>query len=189
MLLNELFERVIDPKDAILNAALAALHRRISSKGDLQDIEGYAFDVARSFKTGKNPRELAKLYRERYTTNEGYKLQLERDDEMLVLNIIDTDTGKRTEVRGKPGYETGGYDPKDRLHILLDKIGKASNISDLMNGETVSINPKHPDGPAAKKHTDQAYNEAWSEKYKRSIDCSNPKGFSQRAHCAGRKKK
>ena len=29
----------------------------------------------------------------------------------------------------------------------------------------------------------------WSEKYKRSIDCDNPKGFSQRAHCQGRKKK
>lgn len=31
--------------------------------------------------------------------------------------------------------------------------------------------------------------EKWSEKYKRSIDCKNPKGFSQRAHCAGRKKR
>lgn len=30
--------------------------------------------------------------------------------------------------------------------------------------------------------------EKWSAKYKRSIDCSHPKGFSQRAHCAGRKK-
>lgn len=30
--------------------------------------------------------------------------------------------------------------------------------------------------------------EAWSEKYKRSINCSNPKGFSQRAHCQGKKK-
>ena len=28
----------------------------------------------------------------------------------------------------------------------------------------------------------------WSKKYKRSIDCNNPKGFSQKAHCAGRKK-
>ena len=28
----------------------------------------------------------------------------------------------------------------------------------------------------------------WSQKYKRSIDCNNPKGFSQKAHCAGRKK-
>ena len=30
--------------------------------------------------------------------------------------------------------------------------------------------------------------EKWSQKYKRSINCNNPKGFSQRAHCAGRKK-
>ena len=30
--------------------------------------------------------------------------------------------------------------------------------------------------------------EAWSARYKRSIDCDNPKGFSQRAHCQGRKK-
>jgi len=30
--------------------------------------------------------------------------------------------------------------------------------------------------------------EKWSQRYKRSINCSNPKGFSQRAHCAGRKK-
>jgi hypothetical protein len=31
--------------------------------------------------------------------------------------------------------------------------------------------------------------EKWSEKYKKSIDCKNPKGFSQKAHCQGRKKK
>lgn len=31
--------------------------------------------------------------------------------------------------------------------------------------------------------------EAWSTKYKRSINCDHPKGFSQRAHCAGRKRR
>jgi hypothetical protein len=30
--------------------------------------------------------------------------------------------------------------------------------------------------------------EKWSAKYKRSINCSHPRGFSQRAHCAGKKK-
>ena len=30
--------------------------------------------------------------------------------------------------------------------------------------------------------------EKWSKKYKSSIDCSHPKGFSQKAHCQGRKK-
>ncbi len=36
-----------------------------------------------------------------------------------------------------------------------------------------------------KKITKQK-NEKWSDKYKKSIDCSNPKGFSQRAHCQGK---
>jgi len=31
--------------------------------------------------------------------------------------------------------------------------------------------------------------EKWTKKYKKSIDCSNPKGFSQKAHCAARKKR
>jgi len=31
--------------------------------------------------------------------------------------------------------------------------------------------------------------EEWSDKYKKSIDCNNPKGFSQKAHCQGRKKR
>jgi hypothetical protein len=30
--------------------------------------------------------------------------------------------------------------------------------------------------------------ESWSAKYKSSINCSNPKGFSQKAHCAGKAK-
>jgi hypothetical protein len=36
---------------------------------------------------------------------------------------------------------------------------------------------------------DEKLDEKWSDKYKRSIDCSHPKGFSQRAHCQGKKKK
>ena len=30
---------------------------------------------------------------------------------------------------------------------------------------------------------------SWSDKYKRSINCDNPSGFSQKAHCAARKKR
>ena len=91
---------------------------------------------------------------------EGYKLQLERDADMYVLHITDTKSGKRTEVRGKGGYESGNYDANDKLHQLLDKIGKAANISELINGEPVGINPNHPDGERAKKDTDVAFNEA-----------------------------
>jgi hypothetical protein len=31
--------------------------------------------------------------------------------------------------------------------------------------------------------------EKWTKKYKKSINCSNPRGFSQRAHCAARRKR
>ena len=90
---------------------------------------------------------------------EGYKLQLERGSDMDVLHITDTKTGRRTEVRGKPDYERN-YDANDPLHQLLDRIGKAANISELINGEPVGINPNHPDGERAKKDTNKAFYES-----------------------------
>jgi hypothetical protein len=97
------------------------------------------------------------------TDSNSYLLQLERDTRagMLILHILDKNTGKRTEVRGKMGYETNGYDPNDKLHQLLDKVGKSASVSDLMNGDVVSINPRHPDGTSAKAAADRAYNEAF----------------------------
>lgn len=91
--------------------------------------------------------------------SEAYKMQLERADDMYILHILDTKTNQRTEVRGSKGYESGGYDSDDRLHKLLDVIGKSANISELMNGEVVTINPKHPDAEKAKAATDTAFNE------------------------------
>ena len=80
---------------------------------------------------------------------EGIRLKLERDKNMDVLHIQDTKEKHRVEVRGKKGYETNGYDPMDKLNQVLDRVGKAANISELMNGEVVSINPNHPQGTRA----------------------------------------
>ena len=80
---------------------------------------------------------------------EGIKLRLERDKHIDVLHIQDTKEKHRVEVRGKKGYESGNYDPKDKLHQVLDRVGKAANISELMNGEVVDINPNHPQGARA----------------------------------------
>ena len=41
----------------------------------------------------------------------------------------------------------------------------------------------------SKTNEETDLDEKWSEKYKKSIDCKHPKGFSQKAHCQGRKKK
>lgn len=35
--------------------------------------------------------------------------------------------------------------------------------------------------------TEEELKEKWTKKYKKSINCADPKGFSQRAHCAGRR--
>jgi hypothetical protein len=65
--------RMVDPREAILRKALAYLDAMIKSKGDLQTIGGYAFDIARSFDlTGiATARELAQLYNDWNSTNEG----------------------------------------------------------------------------------------------------------------------
>ena len=39
-----------------------------------------------------------------------------------------------------------------------------------------------------RKIKNESVTEDWSQKYKDSIDCNNPKGFSQRAHCQGKAK-
>ena len=106
---------------------------------------------------------LEENFKHNENVEEGYKLQLERDTDMMVLHIKDTVTGKRTEVRGKSGYESGNYDANDKLHRLLDKLGKSVDISQLMNGESVGINPKHPQGASAKKHADIAFNENFAD--------------------------
>jgi len=46
---------------------------------------------------------------------------------------------------------------------------------------------------ASKRKTEEMkegeFTEKWSEKYKKSINCNNPKGFSQKAHCDSKDKK
>lgn len=42
--------------------------------------------------------------------------------------------------------------------------------------------------PPVSTFEEQGVAEEWSQKYKSSINCSHPKGFSQKAHCASKKK-
>ena len=75
-------------------------------------------------------------------------------------------------------------------NILIDDYGVNIQKWEAKGG----VGFKHKDhkfertASAIKQHIDEPVEEKWSAKYKRSINCSNPKGFSQKAHCAGRKK-
>jgi hypothetical protein len=61
-----------------------------------------------------------------------------------------------------------------------------NDLKEYLNGQSgpVAIPPR---SPLFMPYV--SMQEAWSEKYKKSINCANPKGFSQRAHCAARRKR
>lgn len=90
------------------------------------------------------------------------------------------------EAEGHSKYYPGGKTPgltSDVLNTILTNIAK-KGLED--NEES----PKNKFRTPKKKETKEQdeVTEKWSEKYKKSIDCSNPKGFSQKAHCNGKKK-
>jgi hypothetical protein len=92
-----------------------------------------------------------------------------------------------TEDEGYSKYYPGGKTPgltSDVLNTILTNMGK-KGMDDKREI------PKNEFKKFKKKETKEQdeVTEKWSEKYKKSIDCSNPKGFSQKAHCDGRKKK
>jgi hypothetical protein len=80
------------------------------------------------------------------------------------------------------GYKIDAYSFPNYDNRGCEEFEEAFNsyLQNYPESNAVFVNPKH-------KKTN--LDEKWSEKYKKSIDCSNPKGFSQRAHCRGRKKK
>ena len=78
---------------------------------------------------------------------------------------------KKAQNLGKKGRKYAAA-KKRREDPNPDRHGKAKNVATKKkSNEDIS-------------HLD----EKWSAKYKSSINCSHPKGFSQKAHCAGKKK-
>ena len=61
-----------------------------------------------------------------------------------------------------------------------------TNAQNFVGGMTAGYQ-RRENQPVAEQDLDYI-EEKWSAKYKSSINCANPKGFSQKAHCAGRKK-
>lgn len=77
------------------------------------------------------------------------KLERDKRNGIYVLHMVDSKDKHRVELRGEKGYETGNYNEHDRLHQVLDGLGKAVDLGALFAGETVSVNPHHPDGEQA----------------------------------------
>lgn len=99
------------------------------------------------------------LYKLRHFAQQHYS-QFSDDPEMAMMKWLQ---------RGLQHSEENDIEHSQRLAQLSREIQKIKNqLRQQQNADYVD--------------------EAWSEKYKRSINCDRPRGFSQRAHCAGRNK-
>ena len=78
----------------------------------------------------------------------------------------------------------GSIDERAVKFILADHLN--SKVIHPKTGEIITVADHH--GLKSQIRESKLF-EKWTKKYKKSIDCSNPKGFSQKAHCQGRKKK
>lgn len=85
-------------------------------------------------------------------------------------------------VYGTPIVDAGTKEPGVR-----EQREKISRLLEQVMVLERRVEQQHQ--PLQEELVEDYIEERWSQKYKRSINCARPRGFSQRAHCAGRKKK
>jgi hypothetical protein len=145
----------------------------------------------------------------------GHETSSEAAQQILQQGFKKSRTGIFFNVDGQ-NYSGGGYGgtvvmakvsgPIDDILNLEDDNDLPDDLDDFADGEEIAnyarsegywawtdgvqfavLDPRHIQ--VVKPGVAEAQlDEKWSTKYKDSINCANPKGFSQRAHCAGKKK-
>lgn len=113
-----------------------------------------------------------------------------------MLPIMGEENGETTEMTG--AASAGGFsaplftEPKKMDSMFKDeqpkKKVKGGFVYEEETGPNGSGEFEYEVGGHKQDTFKKQVEEKWSEKYKDSIDCKNPKGFSQKAHCQGRKK-
>lgn len=106
-------------------------------------------------------------------TNEDTSQDLSSDNVRRIQQLLNKKFNANLDVDGIMGPLTA-----QSIKKFLPKSSKKA-----------APNPNRTTAVQGNKVKEENLNEKWSQKYKRSINCNHPKGFSQRAHCQGRKKK
>ena len=102
---------------------------------------------------------------------------------------VDVQNRHPNDVLRTLAHELTHYAQGEQDRLDADSWKTGSTIEDEANAEAgVIMREFNKNFPQYMELKPIILPEAWSQKYKRSINCNNPKGFSQRAHCQGRKK-
>lgn len=123
-------------------------------------------------KTQKNPK-LADTVVKMLDTAIGGELE-----ETRIINPENIDIFYRPDPQSRGKRVVAKNVPTSALDALLAKLSDKFGVRDTDFEWTATDT----------RVSEDYVEEKWSQKYKKSINCANPKGFSQRAHCAGRKK-
>ena len=99
-------------------------------------------------------------------------------EETRIINPKQIDIFYRPDPQSRGRRVVAKNVPTSALDALLIKLSEKFGVRDTDFEWTAA------DTPVSEDYVE----EKWSQKYKSSINCANPRGFSQRAHCAGRKK-
>lgn len=151
-----------------------------SSLGKVTDPLWKSEEGRKRWLTGLNQLHAKYLYTPERKTLERQKSALQKE-----LNAL-----KRTEKPYIELTEEAGVGAIANKKQARDPRYSMSLTKDVRPGEVERQLKKMHLADSVQKLQEQidVLKEKWSQRYKRSINCKRPRGFSQRAHCRGRKK-
>jgi hypothetical protein len=121
--------------------------------------------------------------RDNPTLRSEYLLQMYGRDDPELGRVLDKIPQTVNEEAAGVGVVKNSKDPRYVMATMGDDNDvTADTLPQMMAGYHLTKRYKK-----LKEEVD-TLKEKWSAKYKSSINCNNPRGFSQRAHCQGRKK-
>ena len=142
-------------------------------------IGGKQYDVSH----GTPTREVWNLVRDDPKQRSEFLLQMYGRDDAELGRVLDKISRPVTEDAAGVGVVKDGNDPRYSMATMGDDNDvTAATLPKMMRGYRLTERYNK-----LREELEQV-KEKWSTKYKKSINCNNPKGFSQRAHCQGRKK-
>jgi hypothetical protein len=136
--------------------------------------------IQRMMSQERNPANLQILRKELEMLKQRYQhLKEDNDSEAVERAILNRIMVAHTDLLMKYGPEKVMQAAEEVSYNVgdVDEIG-TSDVSAYVNQVRQILGAVN----------ETQVNEKWTAKYKSSINCANPKGFSQKAHCAGRKK-
>jgi hypothetical protein len=110
-------------------------------------------------------------------------------NDIYTVSMDDREWAKWSDAQQKGYIDMGGMSEGVAEGVEETNDSLISQVTELIT----TLKPEQKKQIADELRTELNVNEGtlkekWSQKYKDSINCGNPKGFSQKAHCQGKKK-